>query len=111
MSSYASITSDKLSRLIGTPHTPVVIDVRLDEDFDAWVNDLTVPPFDAENVFWSHRCDRCTFDIMIEEFVLATPAMLRPRRNGAGSRYGTARPVAGSSRIAGGFARAVAHVR
>ena len=35
MSSYASITSDKLSRLIGTPHTPVVIDVRLDEDFDA----------------------------------------------------------------------------
>jgi hypothetical protein len=43
MSSYASITSDKLSRLIGTPHTPVVIDVRLDEDFDAWVNDLTVP--------------------------------------------------------------------
>jgi rhodanese-related sulfurtransferase len=201
MSSYASITSDKLSRLIGTPHTPVVIDVRLDEDFDAdprlipgavrrshrdteaWASQLAgrsaivvcqkgqklsegtaamlrhqsvsaeilaggfvewekekrplVPaskipardgrgrtvwvtrsrpkvdriacpwlirrfvdphavflfvapseveavgerfngtPFDIENVFWSHRGDRCTFDIMIEEFALATPPILR----------------------------------
>ncbi len=34
-------------------------------------------PFDIENVFWSHRGDRCTFDTMIEEFALATPPLLR----------------------------------
>lgn len=35
MSSYTSISSDKLARLIGTAHAPVLVDVRLDEDFDA----------------------------------------------------------------------------
>jgi rhodanese-related sulfurtransferase len=35
MSSYTSISSDKLFRLIGTPNAPVLIDVRIDEDFDA----------------------------------------------------------------------------
>jgi rhodanese-related sulfurtransferase len=35
MSSYTSISADKLFRLIGTAHTPVLIDVRIDEDFDA----------------------------------------------------------------------------
>ena len=34
-------------------------------------------PFDVENVFWSHRGERCTFDVMIEEFGLATPPLLR----------------------------------
>jgi len=34
-------------------------------------------PFDIENVFWSHRGERCTFDVMIEEFGLATPPLLR----------------------------------
>ena len=34
-------------------------------------------PFDIENVFWSHRGDLCTFDVMVEEFGLATPPMLR----------------------------------
>ena len=29
-------------------------------------------PFDVENVFWSHRGELCTFDVMIEEFGLAT---------------------------------------
>ena len=33
--------------------------------------------FDIENVFWSHRGELCTFDVMIEEFGLATPALLR----------------------------------
>ena len=27
-------------------------------------------PFDIENVFWSHRGEACTFDVMIEEFGL-----------------------------------------
>ena len=34
-------------------------------------------PFDIENVFWSHRGPLCTFDVMIEEFGLATPPLLR----------------------------------
>ncbi|MBX2806119.1 MAG: sulfurtransferase/chromate resistance protein [Hyphomicrobiales bacterium] len=34
-------------------------------------------PFDVEDVFWSHRGDRCTFDAMIEEFSLGTKALKR----------------------------------
>src|SRR5689334_6325919 len=34
-------------------------------------------PFDVENVFWSHRGEKCTFDVMIEEFGLATPPLSR----------------------------------
>src|SRR5258707_2875359 len=35
MSSHTSISQDKLSRLIGTAKTPVLIDVRTEEDFAA----------------------------------------------------------------------------
>ena len=38
------------------------------EKFDA-------TPFDVEAVFWSHRAERCTFDTLIEEFELTTPAL------------------------------------
>ena len=34
-------------------------------------------PFDVEGVFWSHRGDRCSFDIMIEEFALETEPLSR----------------------------------
>ncbi len=34
-------------------------------------------PFDIEEVFWSHRGELCTFDVMVEEFGLATEPMLR----------------------------------
>ena len=34
-------------------------------------------PFDIEGVFWSHRGEACTFDVMIEEFGLASPALTR----------------------------------
>jgi rhodanese-related sulfurtransferase len=34
-------------------------------------------PFDIENVFWSHRGELCTFDVMVQEFGLATPSLLR----------------------------------
>ncbi len=40
------------------------------EKFDA-------TPFDIEDVFWSHRGDRCTFDTMIDEFGLETEALSR----------------------------------
>ena len=32
-------------------------------------------PFDIEGVFWSHRGETCTFDTMIAEFDLSTPAL------------------------------------
>jgi rhodanese-related sulfurtransferase len=34
-------------------------------------------PFDIDEVFWSHRGDTCTFDTMLEEFGLHTPALDR----------------------------------
>ena len=34
-------------------------------------------PFDIENVVWSHRGDKCTFDVMVEEFGLSTEPLLR----------------------------------
>jgi len=34
-------------------------------------------PFDIEAVYWSHRGDLCTFDVMVEEFGLGTDPMLR----------------------------------
>jgi rhodanese-related sulfurtransferase len=34
-------------------------------------------PFDIENVYWSHRGELCTFDVMVQEFGLATPSLLR----------------------------------
>jgi rhodanese-related sulfurtransferase len=33
--------------------------------------------FDIEGVFWSHRGEACTFDVMIDELGLASPALLR----------------------------------
>lgn len=37
-------------------------------------------PFEIEDVFWSHRGDRCTFDTMIEEFALETEPLKRLAR-------------------------------
>ena len=34
-------------------------------------------PFDIEGVHWSHRGDLCTFDVMIEEFGLASEPLKR----------------------------------
>lgn len=34
-------------------------------------------PYDIEGVFWSHRGDICTFDVMVEEFGLASEALDR----------------------------------
>ena len=44
--------------------------IAVGEKFDA-------APFDIEGVFWSHRGELCTFDVMIEEFGLAAPPLLR----------------------------------
>lgn len=37
-------------------------------------------PFDIEGVFWSHRGELCTFDVMVEEFGLSTEPLLRLAR-------------------------------
>lgn len=34
-------------------------------------------PFDVEDTFWSHRGELCTFDVMLSEFGLDTPALAR----------------------------------
>lgn len=34
-------------------------------------------PFDVDGVFWSHRGEACTFDTMLAEFGLSTPALDR----------------------------------
>jgi rhodanese-related sulfurtransferase len=34
-------------------------------------------PFDVEKVFWSHRGELCTFDVMVTEFGLSTPSLER----------------------------------
>ena len=67
-------------------------------------------PFDIENVFWSHRGEHCTFDVMIEEFGLATPPLLRLATMVRGADTGRLDLVAGSAGPARGLARAVADV-
>jgi rhodanese-related sulfurtransferase len=34
-------------------------------------------PFDIENVFWSHRGESCTFDVMLDELGMRTEPLLR----------------------------------
>ena len=34
-------------------------------------------PFDVADVFWSHHAERCTFDVMLEEFALQTDPLCR----------------------------------
>jgi rhodanese-related sulfurtransferase len=38
---------------------------------------FSATPFDVEGVFWGHRGDACTFDVMVEEFGLTTEPLLR----------------------------------
>jgi hypothetical protein len=34
-------------------------------------------PFDVDGVYWSHRGDKCTFDVMIEEFRIGSEPLSR----------------------------------
>jgi hypothetical protein len=65
-------------------------------------------PFDIEGVYWSHRGEECTFDVMIEEFGLATAPLLRLAALVRG--YRPPRSCAGSGRFTRRFAWLVAHV-
>ncbi len=41
------------------------------------VEKFAATPFDVDGVFWSHRGEFCTFDVMVEEFGLATEPLMR----------------------------------
>lgn len=66
-------------------------------------------PFDIEDVFWSHREERCTFDTMIEEFGLHTEALDRLAqivRGADTNRHDLAPQAAGLLAISVGLSRA-----
>ena len=46
-------------------------------EIDAVAKRFEAVPFDVENVFWSHRGELCTFDVMVQEFGLSTPPLER----------------------------------
>ena len=46
-------------------------------EVEAVADRFEATPFDIENVFWSHRGELCTFDVMVKEFGLSTPPMER----------------------------------
>jgi len=46
-------------------------------EIDAAAERFEAVPFDVENVFWSHRGEFCTFDVMVQEFGLSTPPLER----------------------------------
>jgi rhodanese-related sulfurtransferase len=45
-------------------------------EVDAVAERFDATPFDIEGVFWSHRGERCTFDVMVDEFELGTEPLL-----------------------------------
>jgi rhodanese-related sulfurtransferase len=46
-------------------------------EVDGVADRFDATPFDVEDSFWSHRGDRCSFDVMLQEFGLETEPLLR----------------------------------
>ena len=46
-------------------------------EIDAVAERFGAVPFDVEHVFWSHRGELCTFDVMVREFGLSLPGLER----------------------------------
>jgi rhodanese-related sulfurtransferase len=46
-------------------------------EVEAVADRFNATPFDVENVFWSHRGELCTFDVMVQEFGLSAPPLER----------------------------------
>lgn len=44
-------------------------------EVEAVAERFSATPFDVEGVFWSHRGELCSFDVMVEEFGLSFPAL------------------------------------
>lgn len=67
-------------------------------EVDGVAERFTATPFDVEGVHWSHRGDACTFDVMVEEFGLATDPLNRLAaivRGADTGRFDTAPQAAG----------------
>ncbi|MEX0304682.1 MAG: chromate resistance protein ChrB domain-containing protein [Leisingera sp.] len=65
-------------------------------------------PFDIEGVFWSHRGELCTFDTMLDEFGLRTPALdtlARVVRGADTNRHDLAPETAGLLALSVGLSR------
>lgn len=65
-------------------------------------------PFDIEGVFWSHRGDGCTFDTVLSEFGLSSPALdhlARIIRAADTNRHDSAPEAAGLMAISLGLSR------
>src|SRR5690349_4884204 len=65
-------------------------------------------PFDVEGVFWSHRGEKCTFDVMLDEFGLSTEPLTRLARIVRGadtSRMDLAPEAAGLLAVSLGLSR------
>ena len=45
-------------------------------EVEAVAERFAATPFDIDGVYWSHRGETCTFDTMLEEFGLRTPALM-----------------------------------
>ncbi|PRD45303.1 sulfurtransferase [Phyllobacterium phragmitis] len=45
-------------------------------DVPAVADRFNATPFDIDDVFWSHRGELCTFDVMVEEFALKSEPLL-----------------------------------
>ncbi len=50
------------------------------QEVEAVADRFDATPFDVEGVFWSHRSELCTFDVMVEEFGLASEPLHRLAR-------------------------------
>lgn len=50
------------------------------QEVEAVAERFGAAPFDVENVFWSHRGELCTFDVMVEELGIGTEPLLRLAR-------------------------------
>ncbi|MEM7507884.1 MAG: sulfurtransferase/chromate resistance protein [Pseudomonadota bacterium] len=46
-------------------------------EVEAVADRFNATPFDIEGAFWSHRGERCSFDVMLEEFALSTEPLER----------------------------------
>ncbi len=65
-------------------------------------------PFDVEDVFWTHRRDRCTFDTMVDEFGIQHPALTHLAsiiRGADTDRHDLAPEVAGLLAVSLGLSR------
>lgn len=69
---------------------------------------FSATPFDVENVFWSHRGELCTFDVMVEEFGLGSEPLQRLAtivRGADTSRHDLAPEAAGLLAVSLGLSR------